>query len=135
MKRWIHASNIVDLYNVKQYLPKKYLKDIIEIEVNADFDNSRNRTVNYYTAWFSDKDSVSGTGLTQFVKNVKEYVDKMPDEQVKASQQAEAFNYSGYLIEYHEDGWYVFENYSYKELAGPFRTWVDAEEYVDQNLD
>lgn len=115
MKRQIHASDIIDPYNVKQYLPKKYLKNIIEIEVNADFDNSRNKTVNYYTAWFSDKHSVSGVGLTQFVTNAKDYVDKMSAEQVQASQQAEAFNYNGYLIQYSEDGWYVYEYFSYKE--------------------
>ena len=83
MKRWIHASdNIIDPYNVKQYLPKKYWKDIVEITVDADFDNSRNRNVNYYTAWFSDKDSVSGVGLTQFVNNVKKYVDENSEHEV-----------------------------------------------------
>lgn len=59
----------------------------------------------------------------------------MSAKEVKASTQNEAFNYNGYLIEYSENGWYVYENYSYKELAGPFYTWVEAEEYVDQNLD
>lgn len=76
MKRWIYASRIVDKdeYNVQQYLPKKSLPLIEEITMEPDFDNRRNRTVNFYTVWFKNGDRVSGVGLPEIIKQVKEYV-------------------------------------------------------------
>ena len=76
MKRWIHASRIVDKdeYNVQQYLPKKALALIDEITMEPDFDNRRNRTVHFYTVYFKNGDRVSGTGLNQLIKEVKQYI-------------------------------------------------------------
>lgn len=77
MKRWVHASvRIVDKdeYNVQQYLPKKSLPLIDEITMEPDFDNRRNRTVNFYTVYFKDGDRVSGVGLADLIQKVKSYM-------------------------------------------------------------
>ena len=77
MKRWIHAATRVvdkDEYNVQQYLPRKSLALIDEITMEPDFDNRRNRTVNFYTVYFKNGDRVSGVGLTDIAKKVKDYM-------------------------------------------------------------
>lgn len=76
MKRWIHAARIVDKdeYNVQQYLPRKSLPLIEEITMEPDFDNSKGRTVYYYTVWFKNGDRVSSVGIAGITREVKEYM-------------------------------------------------------------
>ena len=66
---------MIDDFNVRQYLPKKCWGKIEMIDLNLDFDNEKNRNVNFYTAYFLDGDRISGVGLKQFVKNVKNYIE------------------------------------------------------------
>lgn len=77
MKWYIRtATRVVDKdeYNVQQYLPKKSLPLIDEITMEPDFDNRRNRTVNFYTVYFKNGDRVSSVGLTNLVQEVKKYM-------------------------------------------------------------
>ena len=77
MKWYIRtATRVVDKdeYNVQQYLPKKSLPLIDEITMEPDFDNRRNRTVNFYTVYFKNGDRVSSVGLTNLVQEVKKYI-------------------------------------------------------------
>ena len=77
MKLYIRtATRVVDKdeYNVQQYLPKKSLPLIDEITMEPDFDNRRNRTVNFYTVYFKNGDRVSSVGLTNLVQEVKKYM-------------------------------------------------------------
>ena len=53
---------------------------------------------------------------------------------IHASDHNEAFNYKDYIIEYEGDGWCVYEQFTYNKVSGPFRTWVEAEDYIDENL-
>ena len=77
MKWYIRtATRVVDKdeYNVQQYLPKKSLPLIDEITMEPDFDNRRNRTVNFYTVYFKNGDRVSSVGLTNLIQEVKRYM-------------------------------------------------------------
>ena len=56
---------------------------------------------------------------------------------IRSSKIGEAYNYNDYVIAYTEEGWCVYPAYTIyynEELAGPFKTWIDAENYVDENL-
>lgn len=46
---------------------------------------------------------------------------------------SEAYNYIRFIIQYDEDGWCVY--YQGKRVAGPFQAWINAEEYIDENLE
>ena len=44
----------------------------------------------------------------------------------------EAYNYEGYIIQACNYGWEIYNRY--KKVAGPFATWIEAEEYIDDFL-
>lgn len=77
MKRYIHASD--SLTSLRQYFPKRYLKHVEEFDIQADFDNKRNRTVQRYYAYLDDGDSVSAIGLPAFQKAVRDAIDTKYD--------------------------------------------------------
>ena len=74
-----------DLYQVEKYIPKKYLQFIDDVVIEPDFDNSRNRTVQHYLAYFKagcvvdgeEVHSISGTGVKDFLVNLKKVCAKM----------------------------------------------------------
>ena len=61
-----------DDYDVSRYIPKKYHKDIEEIEVELDYDHNINRSVNYYRIWFKNGDRIGAVGIKGIVKAIKE---------------------------------------------------------------
>ena len=69
------STNIKDEYNVKQYLPKRCISQIDEIDMVPDFDNRSGRTVHRYYAYFKDGSEVTEVGLSGFIKAVKDHVD------------------------------------------------------------
>ena len=46
---------------------------------------------------------------------------------------AEAYNYGPFVIQYEEDGYYIY--YSGVRKAGPFEKWIDAQDYADDHED
>lgn len=74
MKRYIRSSSLKDDYNVAQYLPKKYIEKIDEIELQPDFDNRRGRTVNHYFVYFKDGSRVNAVGIELLKQKIKEHL-------------------------------------------------------------
>ena len=60
-----------DPYNIGRYLPKKYHEDIDEINMESDFDNSKNRTVHHYFVYYKDGRRLDGIGIKDVVNKIK----------------------------------------------------------------
>ena len=64
---------MIDEYNAKRYIPKKHWAEIEQIDRELDFDNTKNRNVNFYIVWMKNGDRVSGTGITELREKVNLY--------------------------------------------------------------
>lgn len=47
----------------------------------------------------------------------------------------EAYNYKECIIQFIPEGWCVYAYPTYEIIAGPFDSWVEAQDWVDEHLE
>jgi len=57
--------------NVKEYIPKKYWKDIERTNVEVDYNYGTNRTVQLYTVDFKDGSRIAEQGIKNLKRAIK----------------------------------------------------------------
>ena len=66
---------MIDEYNIKRYIPKKYHSRIYGIRVECEGDNRSNRSHLVYIIYFVNGDSIYVVGVKNIVKEIKRYLE------------------------------------------------------------